>query len=79
MPPFASRRFEDLADMCDGLLVDSGDFRGDGRRGLAGMAAVVETGAERGHYFVLRCHAWWSQSVVLMRACGSERRPMRLV
>ncbi|MBA2488516.1 MAG: glucose-6-phosphate dehydrogenase assembly protein OpcA [Chloroflexi bacterium] len=43
-PPFASRRFEDLADMCDGLLVDSGDFRGDGRRGLAGMAAVVATG-----------------------------------
>lgn len=43
-PPFATKRFQELADMCDGVLVDSGDFRGDGRSGLKGLTATVADG-----------------------------------
>ncbi|HSH22319.1 MAG TPA: glucose-6-phosphate dehydrogenase assembly protein OpcA, partial [Candidatus Caenarcaniphilales bacterium] len=40
-PPFGSRQFHELAEISDRLLVDSGGFREDGSRKLAGLAAVV--------------------------------------
>ena len=43
-PPFGSRQFRDIAAECDRLLVDSGTFRDDGTRRLAGMAAAMSGG-----------------------------------
>lgn len=43
-PPFASRQYQDLAQMCDTLLVDSGSFRDDGRHGLQGLLETVAAG-----------------------------------
>lgn len=42
--PFRSRQFRDLAEMSDGLLVDSGSFRDDGRAGLRGLLDTVNEG-----------------------------------
>jgi glucose-6-phosphate dehydrogenase assembly protein OpcA len=43
-PPFGSRQFRDVAAEADRLLVDSGTFRDDGGRRLAGMAAAMSEG-----------------------------------
>ncbi len=43
-PPFGSKHYRDLADMCDTLLVDSGSFRDDGRHGLKGLLETVAAG-----------------------------------
>jgi len=43
-PPFRSRHYHDLAEMADGLLVDSGSFRDDGRLGLRGMLDTMTAG-----------------------------------
>jgi glucose-6-phosphate dehydrogenase assembly protein OpcA len=40
-PAFGSDQFQQVVGMCDRLLVDSGTFRDDGTRRLAGLAAAV--------------------------------------
>jgi glucose-6-phosphate dehydrogenase assembly protein OpcA len=42
--PFGSPVFEDLAEGCDRVLVDSGGFRGDGVASLVRMAEAVSAG-----------------------------------
>jgi glucose-6-phosphate dehydrogenase assembly protein OpcA len=43
-PPFGTKRFTGLTEQSDTLLVDSGTFRDDGRRGLHGIAATIGAG-----------------------------------
>jgi glucose-6-phosphate dehydrogenase assembly protein OpcA len=42
--PFGAPQFNGLADECDRLLVDCGQFRGDGAARLAGMRRAVRAG-----------------------------------
>ncbi len=57
-PPFGSRVFDELAEECDGMLVDSGTFRGDGARGLAGMADTVTAGHSVHDIGWMRLNLW---------------------
>jgi glucose-6-phosphate dehydrogenase assembly protein OpcA len=42
--PFGSKHFVELAEECDRLLIDSGQFRGDGVERLVGLRQVVANG-----------------------------------
>ena len=42
--PFGSKYFMELAEECDRLLIDSGQFRGDGVERLSGLRQVVADG-----------------------------------
>jgi glucose-6-phosphate dehydrogenase assembly protein OpcA len=42
--PFGSKHFVELAEECDRLLIDSGEFRGDGVERLMGLRQVVADG-----------------------------------
>ncbi len=57
-PPFGTRQFQQVVGACDRLLVDSGTFREDGRRRLAGLAAVVSDGVAATDVGWLRLTLW---------------------
>ena len=57
-PPFESRAFRDLAEACDGVLVDSGTFRDDGTRGLRGMQETVDAGHSMHDIGWMRLSLW---------------------
>jgi glucose-6-phosphate dehydrogenase assembly protein OpcA len=57
-PPFGSRRFKGLTGESDTLLVDSGTFRDDGRRGMHGMAAAVSDGHSVHDIGWIRLNLW---------------------
>lgn len=48
-PPLGSRQFNELVEMCDEVLVDSGAFREDGRARLAALAALESSGSVAVH------------------------------
>jgi glucose-6-phosphate dehydrogenase assembly protein OpcA len=57
-PAFGTRQFQQIAEICDRLLVDSGGFREDGSRRLAGLAAVVSDGVSVSDIGWLRLTLW---------------------
>jgi glucose-6-phosphate dehydrogenase assembly protein OpcA len=57
-PPFGSKRFRSLAEDSDALLVDSGMFRDDGRKGMHGMAQAVSEGRAVHDIGWLRLSLW---------------------
>ncbi|CAN5200512.1 glucose-6-phosphate dehydrogenase assembly protein OpcA [soil metagenome] len=57
-PPFGTRQFEEIAQVCDRLLVDSGSFADDGTRRLAGLATVVAEGVTVSDIGWLRLRLW---------------------
>lgn len=57
-PPFGTRQFTEVVETCDRLLVDSGTFREDGARRLAGLATVVSEGLVVADIGWLRLTLW---------------------
>ena len=57
-PPFGSRQFHEVAGTVDRLLVDSGSFRDDGAKRLAGLATVVSDGVAVADIGWLRLNLW---------------------
>lgn len=57
-PPFGSRQFDEVIGSADRLLVDSGTFREDGGRRLAGLATVVADGVAVADIGWLRLNLW---------------------
>lgn len=57
-PPLGSRQFAEVVEQCDRLLVDSGSFREDGGRRLAGLATVVSEGVAVSDIGWLRLTLW---------------------
>jgi glucose-6-phosphate dehydrogenase assembly protein OpcA len=57
-PPFGTRQFGQVAAVCDRLLIDSGTFRDDGSRQLAGLAAIVADGLVVSDIGWLRLTLW---------------------
>lgn len=57
-PAFGTRQFQQIVGICDRLLVDSGGFREDGGRRLAGLAAVVSEGVSVSDIGWLRLTLW---------------------
>ena len=57
-PAFGTPQFQQIVSVCDRLLVDSGSFREDGRRRLAGLAAVVSEGIAVSDIGWLRLTLW---------------------
>jgi len=57
-PTFGSEQFQQVVGMCDRLLVDSGTFRDDGSRRLAGLAAAVADGVQVVDVGWLRLRLW---------------------
>jgi glucose-6-phosphate dehydrogenase assembly protein OpcA len=57
-PPFGSMQFQQVIGVCDRLLVDSGGFREEGGRRLAGLAAVVSEGITVSDIGWLRLTLW---------------------
>jgi glucose-6-phosphate dehydrogenase assembly protein OpcA len=57
-PAFGTRQFQQIVATCDRLLVDSGSFRDDGSRRLAGLAAVVSDGVPVSDIGWLRLTLW---------------------
>jgi glucose-6-phosphate dehydrogenase assembly protein OpcA len=57
-PPFGSRQFNEVVETADRLLVDSGQFREDGGRRLAGLATVVSDGLAVTDIGWLRLNLW---------------------
>jgi len=57
-PPFGTKQFAEVVGEADRLLVDSGSFREDGGRRLAGMATVVSDGISVTDIGWLRLTLW---------------------
>jgi glucose-6-phosphate dehydrogenase assembly protein OpcA len=57
-PPFGSRQFTEVVGTADRLLVDSGTFRDDGDRRLAGLATVVSDGMSVADIGWMRLTLW---------------------
>ncbi len=57
-PSFGTKQFQQIAETCDRLLVDSGGFVEDGTRRLAGLAAVVSEGIVVSDIGWLRLTLW---------------------
>lgn len=57
-PAFGTRQFQQIESISDRLLVDSGGFREDGGRRLAGLAAVVSDGVAVSDIGWLRLTLW---------------------
>lgn len=57
-PPFGSRQFDEVVDLADRLLVDSGTFHEDGGARLAGLATVVAGGVAVTDIGWLRLSLW---------------------
>ncbi len=57
-PPFGSRQFNEIVDIADRLLVDSGTFQEDGGARLAGLAEVVANGVAATDIGWLRLALW---------------------
>jgi glucose-6-phosphate dehydrogenase assembly protein OpcA len=57
-PAFGTRHFQQIAAICDRLLVDSGSFRDDGSRRMAGLAAVVSKGVSVSDIGWMRLTLW---------------------
>ncbi|HUG49101.1 MAG TPA: glucose-6-phosphate dehydrogenase assembly protein OpcA [Candidatus Limnocylindria bacterium] len=57
-PAFGTRQFQEIAGICDRLLVDSGAFGDDGSRRLAGLAAVVSDDVSVSDIGWLRMTLW---------------------
>lgn len=57
-PAFGTKQFQQIVGVADRLLVDSGGFRDDGTRRLAGLAAVVSDGVVVSDIGWLRLTLW---------------------
>lgn len=57
-PPFGTRQFDEVLETAERLLVDSGQFREDGGRRLAGLATVVSEGLSVTDIGWLRLKLW---------------------
>jgi glucose-6-phosphate dehydrogenase assembly protein OpcA len=57
-PPFGSRQFDEVVGTADRLLVDSGSFKEDGGKRMAGLATVVANGVSVTDVGWLRLTLW---------------------